>query len=117
MIRREVIRGHAQIARVYPGAEAGPSAAYIASYIIEWVSPREAWIKAFKGVMTRTMFREVLTDLIALEIHTILARRGDCHRLWKLGTEGEDGITYVDVRALAHRFASPGTSNWIDLDD
>ena len=115
-IRLERIHGTASIARVYDEADPAPMANFCASFVAEWDGPRELWIKALQGRMTRRTLRELVTLLVEMGVHTVLARRAEQHVL-PLGVVGDDGVTRIRVSDLAARFAKRGASDWIDFED
>lgn len=114
-IRLEAVKGPARIARVYATDNPGPMDPYVATFVLEWQGVREVWVKALSGKMGRREWRAVLQLAVDLGIHTILAKRAPGHIL-PMAVEREDGTLAMDVRALSHRFATPGSSNFIDLD-
>lgn len=116
MIRLEPLASHARLARVYDGDPVDPMAPYVATFVIEWApdDARALWVKGFSGRLTRRTLRELLTMLVDLGVHTVLARRADGHVL-PLGQVGEDGITRISVAQLQERFARPGASDWVEL--
>jgi len=114
-IRLETVKGPVRIARVYGSDDPGPMDPYIASFVLEWDDARTVWIKALQGRMGRREWRSVLQLAVSLGVHTILAKRAPGHML-PLATPREDGTLAMDVRALSHRFATPGSSNFVDLD-
>lgn len=114
-IRLEAVKGPVRIARVYASDNPGPMDPYVASFVLEWQGAREVWIKALQGRMGRREWRAVLQLAVSLGVHTILAKRAPGHVL-PLATPREDGTLAMDVRALSHRFATPGSSDFVDLD-
>ena len=117
MIRLEPLKGAASIARVYDDPDPGPMAPYCATFVAEWDTEdaRFLWIKSLTGSLTRRTLRELVTLLVDLGVHTVLAKRAEGHVL-PLGVTDEHGITRINVARLAERFAQQGASNWIDLD-
>lgn len=111
----ETPKGPVRVARVYATDKPGPLDPYVASFVLEWQGARVVWIKALQGRMGRREWRAVLQLAVDLGVHTILAKRAPGHVL-PLATEREDGALAMDVRALSHRFASPGSSNFVGLD-
>lgn len=115
-ITLESIHGAAQIARVYETDPAGTMPPIDAVCVLEWEAPRIVWVKALKGRLSRRTLRELLCLLVDLGVHTVRAQRAEGHVL-PGGVDQGDGTVRIDVRALAHRFASPGASGWADTLD
>lgn len=115
-IKLERLHGAAYIARMYEAEHPAPLAPFVASAVFEWSGPRELWIKAFVGKLTRRTLRDLLATLVDLQVHTVLARRADGHLL-PLGTTDAAGITRIRVAELSARFSRQGASDWVDLED
>lgn len=116
MIRLEFLPPGSQLARVSPPGSAGDMPEVSAVFCLHWdmADPRALWIKGFKGSMTRQGLRVLLTKLVDLQVHTVLAIRADGHVL-PLGVVGPDGVTRISVQQLVDRFAKPGASDWSGL--
>ena len=112
----EKLTGVAYIARMYDDEHPAPLAPFVASAVFEWVAPRDLWIKAFSGRLTRRTLRDLLTKLVELGVHTVLARRADGHIL-PLGVTDAEGVTRIRVADLSARFSRQGASDWVDLED
>ena len=115
-IRLEVIKGLGQIARVYDCVDPAPMAPFCATFVLEWADARTVWIKAMHGRMPRRTLRELVVQLVELGAHTVLAMRAE-GRVLPCGATGDDGITRISVAELAERFARPGASDWMPLED
>lgn len=88
----------------------------VAAWVLEWLpdSPRAVLFHGWRGKLTRATLRSLVRWLVAHEIDEV--RAGESHVQMLPGAVIDDqGVAHVSVPALAHRLATPGASDWVDL--